>query len=50
MLIYKQTVIYATIKNVTLDHLLEIYNSYPNNNLNKYDLNKKNRYQITWKY
>lgn len=41
MSIYKQTVIYATIKNVTLDHLLEIYNSYPNNNLNKYDLNKK---------
>lgn len=41
MLIYKQTVIYATIKNVNSDHLLEIYNSYSNNNLNKYDLNKK---------
>lgn len=41
MSIYKQTVIYATIKNVNLDHLLEIYNSYPNNNLKKYDLNKK---------
>lgn len=34
-------VIYVMIKNVILDYLLEIYNSYLNNNLNKYDLNKK---------
>lgn len=35
-------VIYVMIKNVILDYLLEIYNSYLNNNLNKYDFNKKN--------